>query len=96
MESYRIVKNVEKKIRHAVEKKLRMLLKPTGASNDDSSGVQINTEDVEAAVKNVHVDDMVLKLQLWASYRGQTLSRTVRGIMYYYQAVRLLAAVEHM
>ncbi|CAM9314305.1 unnamed protein product, partial [Discosporangium mesarthrocarpum] len=35
-----------------------------------------------------------LELQLWASYRAQTLSRTVRGMMYYDQAIRLLAVVE--
>ncbi|GLT29454.1 hypothetical protein SLA2020_043220 [Shorea laevis] len=29
-------------------------------------------------------------LQLWASYRGQTLSRTVRGMMYYYRALKML------
>lgn len=34
-----------------------------------------------------------LELQLWASYRAQTLARTVRGIMYYDQAIRLLAVV---
>lgn len=38
----------------------------------------------------------MLQLQMWASNRGQTLSRTVRGIMYYSQAVRLLAVVENM
>lgn len=34
-----------------------------------------------------------VELQLWASYRAQTLARTVRGMMYYEQAVRLLAVV---
>lgn len=34
-----------------------------------------------------------LELQLWASYRAQTLARTVRGMMYYEQAIRLLAVV---
>lgn len=34
-----------------------------------------------------------LELQLWASYRAQTLARTVRGIMYYDQAIRMLAVV---
>ncbi|XP_020584055.1 callose synthase 3 [Phalaenopsis equestris] len=29
------------------------------------------------------------KLRLWASYRGQTLSRTVRGMMYYRKALEL-------
>lgn len=28
-------------------------------------------------------DEVGLELCLWASYRGQTLARTVRGMMYY-------------
>lgn len=34
-----------------------------------------------------------MELQLWASYRAQTMARTVRGMMYYEQALRLLAVV---
>ncbi|KAG6385099.1 hypothetical protein SASPL_153925 [Salvia splendens] len=33
-------------------------------------------------------------LRLWASYRGQTLTRTVRGMMYYYRALELLAFLD--
>ncbi|XVE51335.1 hypothetical protein DITRI_Ditri02bG0031800 [Diplodiscus trichospermus] len=33
-------------------------------------------------------------LQLWASYRGQTLSRTVRGMMYYCRALKLLSFLD--
>ncbi|KAF6142022.1 hypothetical protein GIB67_037990 [Kingdonia uniflora] len=33
-------------------------------------------------------------LRLWASYRGQTLSRTVRGMMYYYKALKMLAYLD--
>ncbi|KAM7271427.1 hypothetical protein ACFE04_030641 [Oxalis oulophora] len=33
-------------------------------------------------------------LRLWASYRGQTLSRTVRGMMYYYRALQMLAYLD--
>ncbi|KAK9131779.1 hypothetical protein Scep_011307 [Stephania cephalantha] len=33
-------------------------------------------------------------LRLWASYRGQTLSRTVRGMMYYYKALMMLAYLD--
>lgn len=36
----------------------------------------------------------VKELRLWASYRGQTLSRTVRGMMYYYQALKMLAFLD--
>lgn len=28
-------------------------------------------------------EDLTFQLCLWASYRGQTLTRTVRGMMYY-------------
>ncbi|KAK4783957.1 hypothetical protein SAY86_018325 [Trapa natans] len=33
-------------------------------------------------------------LRLWASYRGQTLGRTVRGMMYYYRALNMLAFLD--
>lgn len=35
-----------------------------------------------------------MDLRLWASYRGQTLSRTVRGMMYYYRALKMLAFLD--
>lgn len=34
------------------------------------------------------------ELRLWASYRGQTLSRTVRGMMYYYRALQMLSYLD--
>ncbi|BFG27772.1 hypothetical protein CerSpe_140460 [Prunus speciosa] len=33
-------------------------------------------------------------LRLWASHRGQTLSRTVRGMMYYHRALKMLAFLD--
>lgn len=36
----------------------------------------------------------VKELRFWASYRGQTLSRTVRGMMYYYRALTMLAFLD--
>lgn len=33
-------------------------------------------------------------LRLWASYRGQTLARTVRGMMYYHRALKMLAFLD--
>lgn len=33
-------------------------------------------------------------VRLWASYRGQTLARTVRGMMYYYRALKMLAFLD--
>ncbi|XP_059439363.1 callose synthase 11-like isoform X2 [Corylus avellana] len=33
-------------------------------------------------------------VRLWASYRGQTLSRTVRGMMYYYRALKMLSFLD--
>ena len=44
-----------------------------------------------AAVLDVDVDNEVCK---WASDRGQVLSRTVRGVMLYGDALRVLARLE--
>lgn len=38
--------------------------------------------------------DEILKLRYWASYRGQTLARTVRGMMYYRKALMLQTYLE--
>ncbi|XP_051120821.1 callose synthase 9 [Andrographis paniculata] len=38
----------------------------------------------------------ILELRFWASYRGQTLARTVRGMMYYRKALMLQAYIERM
>ncbi|KAF3452613.1 hypothetical protein FNV43_RR03046 [Rhamnella rubrinervis] len=39
-------------------------------------------------------DDLEGELRLWASYRGQTLTRTVRGMMYYRKALELQAFLD--
>ncbi|RYR66176.1 hypothetical protein Ahy_A03g012141 [Arachis hypogaea] len=39
-------------------------------------------------------DENVLQLRHWASLRGQTLSRTVRGMMYYRRAIKLQAFLD--
>ncbi|XP_078440418.1 callose synthase 3-like [Wolffia australiana] len=39
-------------------------------------------------------DELAEKLRLWASYRGQTLTRTVRGMMYYKEALELQAFLD--
>ncbi|XP_062209649.1 callose synthase 9 isoform X2 [Phragmites australis] len=38
----------------------------------------------------------ILELRLWASYRGQTLARTVRGMMYYRKALMLQNYLERI
>ncbi|KAG9136289.1 hypothetical protein Leryth_003883 [Lithospermum erythrorhizon] len=38
----------------------------------------------------------ILELRFWASYRGQTLARTVRGMMYYRKALMLEAFLERI
>ncbi|XP_044502685.1 callose synthase 12-like [Mangifera indica] len=49
----------------------------------------------EGMVKDSEIWTEKLKdLRLWASYRGQTLARTVRGMMYYYRALKLLAFLD--
>ncbi|KAG0484387.1 hypothetical protein HPP92_008466 [Vanilla planifolia] len=47
---------------------------------------RVNRESEEELKSN---DDLKEELQLWASYRGQTLTRTVRGMMYYRKALEL-------
>nr|POF25394.1 callose synthase 1 [Quercus suber] len=39
-------------------------------------------------------EDLEEELRLWASYRGQTLTRTVRGMMYYRKALELQAFLD--
>ncbi|KAK9941339.1 hypothetical protein M0R45_017945 [Rubus argutus] len=39
-------------------------------------------------------EDLRQDLRLWASYRGQTLTRTVRGMMYYRKALELQAFLD--
>ncbi|PQQ19843.1 callose synthase 2 [Prunus yedoensis var. nudiflora] len=39
-------------------------------------------------------DELEEKLRLWASYRGQTLTKTVRGMMYYRKALELQAFLD--
>ena len=51
----------------------------------------VNQVDAGAAVLAVDVDNEVCK---WASDRGQVLSRTVRGVMLYGDALRVLARLE--
>ncbi|KAI3696996.1 hypothetical protein L6452_29684 [Arctium lappa] len=52
--------------------------------------------------ENTHESDLIdnddenLELRFWASYRGQTLARTVRGMMYYRKALMLQAYLERI
>ncbi|RQM24116.1 hypothetical protein B5M09_002002 [Aphanomyces astaci] len=50
---------------------------------------RINAKDVNEALKKYPEE-----VQLWASYRGQTLARTVRGMMYNEEAIRFLYWLE--
>ncbi|POM77187.1 Callose synthase [Phytophthora palmivora] len=50
---------------------------------------RLQTKDMEEAVKKYPEE-----VQLWASYRGQTLARTVRGMMYNEDAIRFLHWLE--
>uniref|UniRef100_A0A2N9INZ6 1,3-beta-glucan synthase n=1 Tax=Fagus sylvatica TaxID=28930 RepID=A0A2N9INZ6_FAGSY len=53
-----------------------------------------NTLDQEI-LKSTNVND-TLELRFWASYRGQTLARTVRGMMYYRKALMLQTYLERI
>ncbi|RLN49476.1 hypothetical protein BBJ29_000106 [Phytophthora kernoviae] len=47
--------------------------------------------------KNIWKDpDTAIELRMWASLRGQTLTRTVQGMMYGEAAIRLLADIEQV
>ncbi|XP_052173079.1 callose synthase 3 [Diospyros lotus] len=50
--------------------------------------VKYNEEELKGS------DELEEKLRLWASYRGQTLTRTVRGMMYYRKALELQAFLD--
>ncbi|KAL2341896.1 hypothetical protein Fmac_009836 [Flemingia macrophylla] len=43
---------------------------------------------------DIWTTENVRDLRLWVSHRGQTLSRTVRGMMYYYRALKMLAFLD--
>ncbi|GLI69025.1 hypothetical protein VaNZ11_013564, partial [Volvox africanus] len=51
------------------------------------------TENDFAPMGPLH--DLAAELQLWATYRGQLLGRTVRGMMCYRRAVRMLVELEY-
>ncbi|KAL9263844.1 Callose synthase 3-like protein [Drosera capensis] len=50
--------------------------------------VRSNIEDLKGS------EELQEELRLWASYRGQTLTRTVRGMMYYRKALELQAFLD--
>ncbi|ETW06696.1 hypothetical protein H310_02877 [Aphanomyces invadans] len=81
-------------------------LKDLTTENDDSIKLlyylqTINPHEWENFLERINVRDAheALKkfpeeVQLWASYRGQTLARTVRGMMYNADAIRFLHWLE--
>ncbi|KAG1671277.1 hypothetical protein FOA52_010848 [Chlamydomonas sp. UWO 241] len=63
-------------------------------------GDQLGGLDLSAAVEadfgvGAPLHELGLQLQLWASFRGQLLARTVRGMMCYDKALRVLARLEY-
>ncbi|KAH0891023.1 hypothetical protein HID58_053452, partial [Brassica napus] len=51
-------------------------------------------QDENALEDDLHNERDILELRFWASYRGQTLARTVRGMMYYRKALMLQSYLE--
>ncbi|RID81003.1 hypothetical protein BRARA_A03621 [Brassica rapa] len=51
-------------------------------------------KDENALEGDLHNERDILELRFWASYRGQTLARTVRGMMYYRKALMLQSYLE--
>lgn len=58
----------------------------------DRIGCDENAPDSEL----INNPDDNLELRIWASYRGQTLARTVRGMMYYRKALMLQSYLERV
>ncbi|KMZ76284.1 Callose synthase, family GT48 [Zostera marina] len=52
---------------------------------------RVNCTNEDEISNTVHLQE---ELRLWASYRGQTLTRTVRGMMYYRKALELQAFLD--
>lgn len=52
--------------------------------------------ELDSSTENAFEDNSnyTLELRFWASYRGQTLARTVRGMMYYRRALMLQSYLE--
>lgn len=57
---------------------------------------RINRDENAAESELFSSANDILELRLWASYRGQTLGRTVRGMMYYRKALMLQSYLERM
>lgn len=55
---------------------------------------RINFKQAELEAKIKAGGEELTDLLFWASYRGQTLARTVRGMMYYHRALQLLTSME--
>ncbi|MBA0654649.1 hypothetical protein Goklo_021614, partial [Gossypium klotzschianum] len=51
-------------------------------------------EEIRKKINELIDDGKEEEIRKWVSFRGQTLSRTVRGIMYYRQALKLQALLE--
>ncbi|KAF8094628.1 hypothetical protein N665_0358s0010 [Sinapis alba] len=51
-------------------------------------------QDENALEGDLHNERDILELRFWGSYRGQTLARTVRGMMYYRKALMLQSYLE--
>ncbi|XP_027349003.1 callose synthase 3-like isoform X2 [Abrus precatorius] len=61
---------------------------------DEWSNFLQRVKSTEEDIKGSESDELVEELRLWASYRGQTLTRTVRGMMYYRKALVLQAFLD--
>ncbi|GAV74732.1 Glucan_synthase domain-containing protein/FKS1_dom1 domain-containing protein [Cephalotus follicularis] len=57
---------------------------------------RIGRDENDAESELFDSENEILELRLWASYRGQTLARTVRGMMYYRKALMLQSYLERM
>ncbi|XP_050944379.1 callose synthase 1 isoform X4 [Cucumis melo] len=58
-------------------------------ANEEELRNKLELEDIHNKT-----DELKEELRLWASYRGQTLTKTVRGMMYYRKALELQAFLD--
>ncbi|KAL8505877.1 hypothetical protein ACS0TY_016920 [Phlomoides rotata] len=58
--------------------------------------VRIGRDETTSELELSDNPNHILELRFWASYRGQTLARTVRGMMYYRKALMLQSYLERM
>ncbi|KAJ3670612.1 hypothetical protein LUZ60_008038 [Juncus effusus] len=70
-------------------------MKREGAKKEREEREKEKEEEREKGKENeIWRGERLMDLRHWASYRGQTLARTIRGMMYYYKALEMLTFLD--